>query len=225
MNQNNYNSYSNNQNPYSNNNDFDRQRRQQNEQVKQSYKKDAEKGIDRTVQSYLSAKRNGNDFFINEEDKSAINRYYHRYWANDSVLIAMLFMLFLFIASFYTNLTIFGILAVLIVFNSYSQNSYFTYFSNDHKLKLDDEETIKDLIFPNQLSMKTVGFLSILLTGVSYAVSFFSRPIYLDENDQSFVIKLLQDFHVNFNNELFAYSVAVSILILIFLKIFEKWSR
>ncbi len=223
MNQNN--PYSNNHNPYSSNNDFDRQRRQQEQQQKLKYKFEAEKAKDNIAQSYLTAKRNGSDFYINEADKTAINRYYHRYWANDSVLIAILILLISFVASFYTNVAIFGILAVLIVLNSYSKNAYFTYFSNDHLLKSDDEKILKNLIFPNQLNMKDIGFLAVGMTIISYIISFFTKPIFLIENDPSIVIKALSYLKINFENELFAYSVAGSILILIFFKIFEKWSR
>jgi hypothetical protein len=225
MNQNNSNPYSNNHNPYSSNNDFDRQRQQREQQIKQNYKIQAEQGMDGIVHSYLSAKRNDSHFNIDEVQKSAVNRYYNRYWSNDFVLISMLIMLISFVASFYSNVSIFGILVVLIVFNSYSQTSYIKYFGNDIKINADEEETIKNLIFPNQLNSKTIGFLSVGMTLISYLVSLFSRPIYLDENDSSIVIKALHYFKINFENELFAYSVAISILILIFLKIYEKWSR
>jgi len=224
MNQNNY-PYNNHHNPYGGNNNDDRQRRQQEQQIKQGYKKDAEKGMDNIVQSYLSAKRNGSDFYINEADKSAVNRYYNRYWSNDFVFISMIILAISLVASFYTNLTIFGILLVLIVFNSYSQTSYIKYFGNDIKINADEEETIKNLIFPNQLNSKTIVFLAIGMTVISYIVSFFTKPIFLIENDPSIVIKALSYLKINFENELFAYSVAGSILILIFFKIFEKWSR
>jgi len=218
------NPYSNSQSPYSSSG-FDKQREQFEQQQKQKYKFEAEKAEDNIVQTYFSAKQNGNDFIINEADKTAINRYYHRYWANDSVLISILILLISFGLSFYTNVSIFGILLVLVVLNSYSKNTYFTYFSNDHLLKSADEDKLRDIIFPNQLSMKTVGFLAIGLTLVSYITSFFTRTIYLDNNDPSIVIKALSYLKINFENELFAYFVAGSILILIFFKIFEKWSR
>jgi hypothetical protein len=81
------------------------------------------------------------------------------------------------------------------------------------------------MIFPNQLNQKTIAFLAIGMTLISYIMSFFTRTICLDENDPSIVIKALHYFKINFENELFAYSVAGSILILIFLKIYEKWSK
>ena len=223
----NNNSYNNHHNPYggNHNSDFEKQRRQMELQEQKKYKFEAEKSMDSIVQSYLSAQRNSNDFYIDEADKSAINRYYNRYWSNKFVAISIFILCASFISAFYSNLAIFGILAVLVFFNLYSQSAYFQYFGNDIKLKSKNEDILKDLIFPNQLNSKTIVFLAIGMTLISYIVSFFTKPIFLIENDPSIVIKILHYFKINFQNELFAYSVATSILILIFLKIYEKWSK
>lgn len=227
--------YQNNNNPYSNNhnqfgggnynNDFDRQRRQQEQQIKQNYKQKAEQALDNIIHELETARLNGNQYHINKADKSALNRYYNRYWANDFVMISIFILIISFIASFFKNLAALGILAVLLAYNSYSHSTFLSYFSNDSQINKEDKIVIQDLVFGKQLQSSTMILLSVAMTIISYIISFFSHAIYLDANDPSFVIKLLQNFHVNFNNELFAYSVASSILILIFLKIFEKWSR
>jgi hypothetical protein len=204
---------------------MDRAKKLQEQQIKQNYKFQAEKGIDSIIQSYISSKRNKSDFNIDETDKSSNNRYYNRYWSNDCITIAMLILVLSFIASFYTTMATFGILAVFVLFYSYSQVSYIRYFTNDTNLSRADKETLKNLIFSNQLNLKVVGFLAGGMSVISYIISFFSNSILLDENDPSIVIKILHYFDVNFQNELFAYSITVSILILILLKIYEKWSN
>lgn len=206
-------------------NNMDRAKKLQEQQVKQNYKFQAEKSIDSVIHSYISSKRNKSDFNIDMENKSSINRYYNRYWSNDFIAIAMLILVLSFVASFYTTMAIFGILAVFVLFYSYSQGAYIRYFTNDANLNSADKETLKNLIFSNQLNLKVVGFLAGGMSVISYIISFFSRAIYLNENDPSIVITVLHYFNVNFQNELFAYSITVSILILILLKIYEIWSN
>lgn len=208
-----------------NHNNMDRAKKLQEQQVKQNYKFQAEKSIDSVIHSYISSKRNKSDFNIDMENKSSINRYYNRYWSNDFIAIAMLILVLSFVASFYTTMAIFGILAVFVLFYSYSQGAYIRYFTNDANLNSADKETLKNLIFSNQLNLKVVGFLAGGMSVISYIISFFSRAIYLNENDPSIVITVLHYFNVNFQNELFAYSITVSILILILLKIYEIWSN
>ena len=121
----NNNSYNNHHNPYggNHNSDFEKQRRQMELQEQKKYKFEAEKSMDSIVQSYLSAQRNSNDFYIDEADKSAINRYYNRYWSNKFVAISIFILCASFISAFYSNLAIFGILAVLVLINaSWSAN-------------------------------------------------------------------------------------------------------
>ncbi len=206
-------------------NNMDRAKKLQEQQVKQNYKFEAEKSIDSIIQSYISSKRNKSDFNIDETDKSSNTRYYNRYWSNDCIAIAMLILVLSFVASFYTTMATFGILAVFVLFYSYSQVAYIRYFTNDANLNNADKETLKNLIFSNQLNLKVVGFLAGGMSVISYIISFFSNSILLDENDPSIVTKILHHFDVNFQNELFAYSITVSILILILLKIYEKWSK
>jgi hypothetical protein len=224
MYQNNNYPYSNNQSPYASSS-FDKQRQQQDQQIKQNYKQKAEQALDNIIHNLATARLNGNQYHINKADKSVLNRYYNRYWANDFVMISIFILIVSFGASFFTNLASVGILAVLLAYNSYSHSTFLNYFSNDSQITKEDKMVIQDLVFSNQLQSNTVLFLSLAMALISYILSFFTRPIYLDENDPSFVIKLLHNFNINFHNELFAYSVASSILILIFLKIYEKWSN
>lgn len=217
--------YSNNHNQYgggNHNNDF---HRQQDKLTKQSYKQRAEQALDNIIHDLATARLNQNEYHINKADKSALNRYYNRYWANDFVIMSIFILIASLIASFFTNLAVLGILTVLLAYSSYSHSTFLSYFSNDSKIAKEDKIIIQNFIFGNQLQSSSVIFLSITMAIISYIISFFSRPIYLNENDPSFIIKLLQSFNVNFNNELFSYSVAVSILILIFLKIYEKWAN
>lgn len=185
----------------------------------------AEKCLDAIIHSFAVAKRNQqNDWHINESDQAGVIHYYKRYWDNDFVNLALFILLVSFICAFYTKLALIGIFAVFLAKLSYSQSAFMKYFANDHNLNTSDKEEIKDKIFGSQLDTKTVAMITVALSVLSYMVSFISRPIFFNSNDESslFVV-IIKSLKLDFSNELFAYSVAISIFALLFLKIFEKW--
>jgi len=191
----------------------------------------AEQALDRIVRDYQNALANNLDNWkLDSSDKAAVVRYFKRYWDTQFISFSISILILTFILSFYTKLAVFGILGVFIVREGLSQQVLLTYLLNDHELTHKQITNIKDKIFYKQLKTSTTAIFTGIFMFISFASSFVSTNIYLAK-DMSFekIQKLLSilskpsPFHLNY--ELFAYFNVVSIMILMLLKIYEKWSK
>ena len=98
------------------------------------------------------------------------------------------------------------------------------YFLNDHQIEKKDMEYLKNKIFGKQLNVLTTFMITVVLTIISFSVSFITIGIYIDIEKTPFLINTLSRWYPFIpDNELFAYANIFSIFILIFLKVIEKW--
>jgi len=220
------------QNPYqSSNSDISQQMQEQqrleNQRRKQQYKFQCEESLDNIVYEFQSALHNklGN-WKLNAGDKATVVRYYKRYWDSKFVSWALLTLVTTFILSFYTQYAIFGILIVFALREMYAQRVFLTYLLNDHDLTRGEITDIKDKIFYKQLkTTRTLAF-TILLMLLSYASYLYSVSILLEPEKYQKIIEILSKispFYVE--NELYAYTNTGAIILLLLLKLYEKWSK
>ena len=201
------------------------QKRLQNQKIKQDYKSRAEDALDNIISEFNQAKSNQiTDWNPSSKDKAQITRYFKRYWDNNFFMYAFLIGLITFISSFYTTFAVGGIIAVFVLKLTLSQNSFLKYFLNDHQIEKEDFEYLKNKIFGKQLNILTTFIITVILTIISFTMSFYTIGIYIDIEKTPFLINTLSRWYPFIpDNELFAYANIFSIFILIFLKVIEKW--
>lgn len=226
------NPYSSQGNPWSNNNnDHNRQKRLDDARTKQQYKISAETGLDNIVRDYKNAVQNHiKNWHLDPSDKASVVRYSKRYWDNSFFTGTFFIMLITFVLSFYTSLAVFGIFAVFLLREMFSQQVLLTYLLNDHELTRKQITEIKDKIFFKQLKTSSMAIIAGILMFVSYSSLLISKPIYLIQNmtqDQiQSIVNFLSKFYPFYiTHELFAYFNVGSIMVLMLLKLYEKWSR
>ena len=224
MNNNNSNNFDPFQN-WGNQNQSSQQKRLQNEKIKQDYKSRAEDALDNIISEFNQAKTNQiTDWNPSSKDKAQITRYFKRYWDNNFFTYSFIIGLFTFLLSFYTTFAVIGIITVFILKVSLSQNVFMKYFLNDHQIEKKDMEYLKNKIFGKQLNVLTTFMITVVLTIISFSVSFITIGIYIDIEKTPFLSNLLSRWYPFIpDNELFAYANIFSIFILIFLKVIEKW--
>lgn len=213
------------QNHWENQIQSSQQKRLQDKKIKQDYKSKAEDALDNIISEFNQAKTNQiADWNPSSKDKAQITRYYKRYWDNNFFIYAFLIGLITFISSFYTTFAVVGIVAVFILKASLSQNVFMKYFLNDHQIEKDDFEYLKNKIFGKQLNILTTFIITVILTIISFTMSFYTIGIYIDIEKIPFLSNLLSKWYPFIpDNELFVYANIFSIFILIFLKVIEKW--
>ncbi|MEW5831693.1 MAG: hypothetical protein AB1763_02520 [Campylobacterota bacterium] len=223
-----FNNYS---NSGQNNNDYQRQRQLDADRQKQTYKMAAEQALDHIARDYQNAQANNlKNWKLDPSDKAAVIRYYKRYWDSQFISISISILILTFLVSFYTKWAVFGIFAVFIFRIRFSQPVFLRYLLNDHELTGKQITEIKDKIFYKQLETSMTALLTAILILVSYSSLLFSKSIYLAK-DMSFdeiqklvsILSKPSPFYLE--NELFAYFNVASILVLMLLKIYEKWSK
>lgn len=235
------NPYSNHNNPYSsqgspwqNNNsqhDFNNQKKLDDDRKKQEYKRAAEEALDRIVRDYENALQNNlKNWRLDPADKATVVRYSKRYWDNQFMSFALFVLIITCVLSFYTPYAIVGIFSVFILREIFSQKVLLTYLLNDHELTRKQIEVIKDKIFFKQLKTLTTLTVAIVLMLLAYVAYMFTNTLfltpYLQFHETHLAIQWLSKiapFHVE--NELFAYVNIGSIMIMMLLKIYEKWSK
>lgn len=220
------------QNPYSNNqsNEYSQQlqnqRRLHDERKKQEYKYFCEQSIDMIVADFKNAKKNGVQANINEANKSAVVRYFKRYWDTQFMASAMIILLLTAILSFYTALAAVGILAVFIMKYSYSQSNFLRYFLNDHDINTSEMKEIEQIIFGYKLDLKKVFIIALGLSAVSFLSSLNSFNILINPTEHVKLFGFLSKLgSFQPSNELFAYVNMASIFVLMLLKTIEKWKK
>jgi hypothetical protein len=214
-----------------NNNDYQRQRQLDADRKKQAYKMAAEQALDHIARDYQNAQANNlENWKLDPSDKAAVVRYFKRFWDTQFISFSISILILTFILSFYTKLAVFGILGVFVLREALSQQVLLTYLLNDHELTRKQITDIKDKIFYKQLKTSTTAIFAGILMFVSYSSSLVSKSIYLTQNMsfdeiQKLVSILSKPSPFYLENELFAYFNVTSILILMLLKIYEKWSK
>lgn len=210
---------------WSNQNQASQQKRLQNQKIKQNYKSRAEDALDNIISEYNQSKTNQiADWNPSSKDKAQVTRYYKRYWDNNFFIYALLIGIITFILSFYTTFAVVGIVAVFVLKLTLSQDSFLKYFLNDHEIQKEDFEYLKNKIFGKQLDILTTFIITVILTIISFSVSFITIGIYIDPLKFSKYLNVLSYFYPFYmENELFAYTNVFSISILILLKVIEKW--
>ena len=83
------------------NNPNQKQRKVDNQRIKQEYKSKAETALDNVVRLWNNAKINGSSLELGEEHKSPIIRYYKNYWLSDMVTGMLAISFIIFVLSFY----------------------------------------------------------------------------------------------------------------------------
>lgn len=220
------NNNSNNFDPFQNwENQASQQKRLQDKKIKQDYKSRAEDALDNIISQFNQAKTNQiQDWDPSSKDKAQVTRYFKRYWDNNFFMYAFLIGLITFIASFYTNFAVVGIVTVFVLKICLSQNIFMKYFLNDHQIEKKDMAYLKNKIFGKQLNVLTTFIITVVLTMISFTMSFYTIGIYIDIEKTPFLSNLLSRWYPFISdNELFAYVNIFSIFILIFLKVIEKW--
>jgi hypothetical protein len=210
---------------WENQNQSSQQKKLQNQKFKQDYKSRAEDALDNIISQFNQAKTNQiQDWNPSSKDKAQVTRYFKRYWDNNFFMYAFLIGLITFIASFYTTYAVVGIVVIFILKASLSQNIFMKYFLNDHQIDKEDFEYIKNKVFGKQLNVLTTFIITVVLTMISFSVSFITIGIYIDPlKFLSFENILSRWYPFIPDNELFAYTNIFSIFILILLKVIEKW--
>ena len=206
-------------------NQASQQKRLQNQKIKQEYKSRAEDALDNIIAENEQAKINQiPDWNPSSKDKAQITRYFKRYWVNNFFMYAVIIAIITFIASFYTTFAVVGIVAVFVLKLALSQNAFMKYFLNDHEIEKKDFEYLKNKIFGKQLNILTIFIITVVLTIMSFSVSFITIGIYIDPLKFSKYLNGLSYFYPFYmENELFAYTNVFSIFIMIFFKVIEKW--
>ena len=103
------------QNNWGNQKQSSQQKRLQNEKIKQDYKSRAEDALDNIISEFNQAKTNQiTDWNPSSKDKAQITRYYKRYWDNNFFTYSLLIGIITFIASFYTDFAIIGLVTVFV---------------------------------------------------------------------------------------------------------------
>jgi len=205
----------------SNNNQNQDMKNLQDEQIQQQYKADAENALDNIIHDYSNAITNQlQSWNIDISDRAKIVRYYNRYWNRKAFLLSFLSLLVTFAASFYTIYAIAGIFIVFLIQYLFSAESFFALFTKDHEIAKEDLTYIQYEIFEYRSNSKLLMFEAVAFTIVSFVAYIYSSNILIDFEHYQ---KLVHILHINIDNELFAYANFLSILILIFTKIFEKW--
>jgi len=226
------NPYSNQGNPWKNNgNDYNNQKKLDENRKKQQYKQAAEEALDRIVRDYENAHINNlKNWKLDPSDKASVVRYSKRYWDTHFMSISVSVFIIAFILSFYTIYALLSIFVIFILREVFSQRILLTYLLNDHELTRKQISEIKDKIFYKQLKTTTTLIFTIILMLVTYGGYLITNTVFLTpylqfEETQIAVqwLSKLAPFHIE--NELFAYVNVGSILMLMILKLYEKWSK
>lgn len=225
------NPYSSQGSPWQNNNDFNNQKKLDNERRKLSYKMSAEESLDRIVRDYQNAMQNNlSNWHLDPADKAAVVRYAKRYWDNQFLAYSMMVLVLTLLLSFYTVYAVVGILAVFILHEAFSQRILLTYLLNDHELTRKQISDIKDKIFFKQLKTTYVAGLTFVLSTISYVAYLISTPVFLEPylhlDVTQKVIQILSKWYLfHIENELFVLINMIAIAILMLLKLYEKWTK
>ena len=191
---------------------------------KQEYKNQNEKALDSIVSEVLNAQTNGIAPKINQADKSAVVRYFNRYWSTSFLLNAFALLVVTFIVSFFTQFATIGIFVVFILSLIYSHKTFLRIFLNDHGIKKYQIKEFEQNIFSLTLNNTYVFIMTLLFMGASVGSYYYTKALFIKIEWLEPVIRFTSNFVTFYpQNELFAYVNTGSILMFMLLKTIERW--
>jgi len=206
------------------NNDPYASNKELNKRKKQEYKNQNEKALDSIVAEVLNAQANGIAPKINQADKSAVVRYFNRYWSTSFLLNAFALLVVTFIVSFFTQFATIGIFVVFILSLIYSHKTFLRIFLNDHGIKKYQIKEFEQNIFSLTLNNTYVFIMTLLFMGASVGSYYYTKALFIKIEWLEPVIRFTSNFVTFYpQNELFAYVNTGSILMFMLLKTIERW--
>ena len=191
---------------------------------KQEYKNQNEKALDSIVSEVLNAQTNGIAPKINQADKSAVVRYFNRYWSTSFLLNAFALLVVTFIVSFFTQFATIGIFVVFILSLIYSHKTFLRIFLNDHGIKKYQIKEFEQNIFSLTLNNTYIFIMTLLFMGASVGSYYYTKVLFIKIEWLEPVIRFTSNFVTFYpQNELFAYVNTGSILMFMLLKTIERW--
>jgi len=212
-----------NNNPYKVNNPYQNHDNHIKKMVKEKEKDDAQKAFDKILQSYQNSENNGLKLEKNYENIGSIKRYYNKYYLSNYVSFLFFLGSISFFVSFFTKLSVFAILIGLNFYIFFSKKLYLKSLFYTHSVDSEVKDNIYNYIF-NHSNFKMFIILCFSLFSVATGISYFTKMIFLGQyvNTRFYklLVKNLQSFDIN--NELFAYSILLSFILLIIFKVTDK---
>ena len=157
------------------NNPNQKQRKVDNQRIKQEYKSKAETALDNVVRLWNNAKINGSSLELGEEHKSPIIRYYKNYWLSDMVTGMLAISFIIFVLSFYRMGEATLLFIVLFgVMYGYSEKMFLKFYLKDFSISKTEENIILNKIFPNRSSWINNSLMLALILGLSLGSAIFS---------------------------------------------------
>ena len=208
------------------NNPNQKQRKVDNQRIKQEYKSKAETALDNVVRLWNNAKINGSSLELGEEHKSPILRYYKNYWLSDMAIGLLATSFIIFVLSFYKIILATSLLVVLfVIMYGYSEKMFMRFYLKDFSISKTEENIITNKFFPNRSSWINNSLLLALILALSLGSAIFSynfdyeMPIniakYLSFGDMQFQEK----------NIIFAFTNLILALLLTTDKFVKKFRR
>lgn len=157
------------------NNPNQKQRKVDNQKIKQDYKSRAETALDNVIRLYNNAKINGSSLELGEEHKSPIIRYYKNYWLSDMVTGMLAISFIIFVLSFYRMGEATLLFIVLFgVMYGYSEKMFLKFYLKDFSISKTEENIILNKIFPNRSSWINNSLMLALILCLSLGSAIFS---------------------------------------------------
>jgi hypothetical protein len=187
--------------------------------------------LDEIVRDYKNAKNNDlKTFEIDASNQAAVVRHWKQYWYRYFFYYSMGLLVITFLVAFYSSYSVVGIFGVFVLSKIFSQKIYMWRMFNNHHLTRKEAYEIRDKIFSMQMKSSMLFFISIALMFCTYLSYFITKSLFIIKYTSCPYVEVTIDFlskagSFSIENELFAYANAVSILILLLLKLYEKWSR
>lgn len=188
-------------------------------------KSDSSIAFDSLLNDCYNSLQNGLEWDADFEKVGIVRRYYNRYYFFNYLIALFCLSIIGFVASFFYKLSFFIILMSPIILIFFSKSIYlFLLFYNHPKIEKEVKKSISSKIFPNN-DFYFFIFLNITLFGISYTASLHTTSLFIPELLENTKIynSLIANFSLfDVNNELLAYSVFLSLIIIIIYKIIRK---
>lgn len=208
------------------NNPNQKQRKVDNQRIKQEYKSKAETALDNVVRLWNNAKINGSSLELGEEHKSPIIRYYKNYWLSDMVTGMLAISFIIFVLSFYRmGEATFLFIVLFGVMYGYSEKMFLKFYLKDFSISKTEENIILNKIFPNRSSWINNSLMLALILCLSLGSAIFSFNF--DYEIQLNITKYLSfgDMQFQEKNIIFAFLNLILALLLTADKFVKKYRR
>mgnify|MGYP003489977254 FL=1 len=189
--------------------------------VRQEYRGKAENAIDNIARLVDNSRINGfQDYQIGEEFKNSIVRYYRNYWIKDMQKSLLAIAIIIFILSFYTLKATSLFILVFLIILVFSENTYIMRYFKIGDYSSKEIEKIKMKLFPKSYSFHKNIITWIIVSILSLIAYYFSNTLYIPQELANYLNVQTNQFKIE--NEFYAYSNFILILIVIFLRILKK---